>query len=265
MKSGIYLITNQANGKVYVGSSKDIEKRKYRHCHSLNNGKHTNCHLQGAWNTYGYGAFHFVTLEYCNPENLVEREDWWMGILDSRNSDKGYNLRTADRKKHSEETKVKLSIALIGKNLGRHHTAEAKAKISAAGKGRPPWHKGKKLPEEMKAKISAALQGKPAWNKGKQISEDTRAKISVAGKGNQHNLGYKHSEEARANMSTAKMGHLTSEETRAKIGAANKGKKHSQEARAKMSAAKVGYTPWNKGKKLSNISAKHSQQGKIEV
>ena len=56
----------------------------------------------------------------------------------------------------SEETRGKISIA----NKGSKRSEEAKAKMSAAKKGRPALNKGSKHTEETKAKMSAAKKGK---------------------------------------------------------------------------------------------------------
>lgn len=58
-------------------------------------------------------------------------------------------------------------------------------------------------------------------------SEETKTKISHALKGNKNGLGYRYTEEQRANLSRTKMGHFVSEETRAKLRQANLGKNHS--------------------------------------
>ena len=59
---------------------------------------------------------------------------------------------------------------------GKHHTKEAKKKLSESHKGKPTWSKGKKLSEETKKKLSES-------HKGKKISEETKNKISKAYKG----------------------------------------------------------------------------------
>jgi len=115
--------------------------------------------------------------------------------------------------KHSAETRAKIGAAQKGRTL----SAEARAKLSAA-------NKGKKLSAEHRAKLSAA-------QKGKTLSAETRAKIGAVHKGK--TLSAEH----RAKMSAALKGKTVSAETRAKLAAANKGKKLSAEHRAKMSAA----------------------------
>ena len=46
---GVYKIENINNGKKYIGSSKDIEKRFYQHRRNLENKTHHSIKLQHAW------------------------------------------------------------------------------------------------------------------------------------------------------------------------------------------------------------------------
>ncbi len=46
---GVYKIENVNNGKKYIGSSKDIEKRFYQHRRELENKTHHSVKLQRAW------------------------------------------------------------------------------------------------------------------------------------------------------------------------------------------------------------------------
>lgn len=66
---------------------------------------------------------------------------------------------------------------------GKTHSEDARKKISAAHKGKPSWHKGRKKSEETKHRMSQA-------QKGRFVSEETKHKISEAGKGrNNSNYG----------------------------------------------------------------------------
>lgn len=92
MDSGVYLILNIKNGKGYVGQSKDIQKRKYKHFQSLKNNYHHNHHLQNAWNKYGEKNFIFLILEKCDKKLLKNAEIFWINFLDTFTN--GYNLTT---------------------------------------------------------------------------------------------------------------------------------------------------------------------------
>ncbi len=59
-------------------------------------------------------------------------------------------------------------------NKDKKHSKETKLKMSIAKKGCIPWNKGKKMPEETKLKISKSRMGIPAWNKGFRYPEDVK-------------------------------------------------------------------------------------------
>jgi group I intron endonuclease len=88
--SGIYKITNKKNGKIYVGSSLNIYKRWWYHAERLNNNTHTNPHLQASWNKYGGNNFCFSIIEIVNADNLLEREQYWIDVLQPQ-----YNMKMA--------------------------------------------------------------------------------------------------------------------------------------------------------------------------
>lgn len=84
------MIRNTINGKRYIGQSKDIKWRWMHHRCDLNAQCHPNKHLQGAWNKYGAEAFEFLIIEQTSPEELNERERFWITYYDSVNT--GYNF-----------------------------------------------------------------------------------------------------------------------------------------------------------------------------
>jgi len=123
----------------------------------------------------------------------------------------------------TSETRAKISVAKMGKNI----SAETRAKMSAA-------KMGKTHSAETRAKLSVA-------HMGKTLSAETRAKMSAA------KMGKTFSAEARAKMSVAHMGKNISAETRAKLSAAGTGEKnhmfgktHSLETKIKISASQIG-------------------------
>lgn len=92
---------------------------------------------------------------------------------------------------------------------------EHKRKISEANMGNQNM-KGKHHSEEAKKKMSEA--------KKKNISEETRRKMALAMKGNQYMKGKHHSEETKHKMALVRKGKKLSEETKHKLSWMKKGK-----------------------------------------
>lgn len=80
MASGIYVIHNTKNGKVYFGQAQDIHWRWTTHKNQLRKQHHVNRFLQADWNQYGEKAFEFKIVEQCSVEELDEREQYWLDI-----------------------------------------------------------------------------------------------------------------------------------------------------------------------------------------
>jgi len=244
MNGGIYQIINLINGKRYVGSSVNLEKRRGTHWYLLRKGIHYNKHLQAAWNKYGENAFEFQVIGKCPAERLIELEQEVMDHLRPK-----YNMG-----------KVAAS------RLGQKATNETRLKISSSLTGRVPS-------KETKRKISKS-------NLGHITSEETRRKIGIAGKGNTYTLGYKHSKETRRNMSEAKKGNTYrhgkkhSNEARRKMSRNRLGLRPSEEGRRNMSKAAMGRKPSDETRhKLSKalkgntncLGHKHSDETKRKI
>lgn len=63
MESGIYKITNTLNGKCYIGSSTNINRRLSTHKNLLVKNKHNSYKLQRSINKYGIDKFSFEIIE----------------------------------------------------------------------------------------------------------------------------------------------------------------------------------------------------------
>jgi len=171
---GVYRIRNITTGKYYVGSTECIERRFKEHKSALNNGKHINRYLQFAWDKYGEEDFIFEIVEKTKTD-LKSREQLYLdvgfelGLVYNLSRDasapmRGRHLSDESKEKvsraragrqASEATKQKISMGLKGHVLSN----ETKQKISEANKGYPK-NKGKHHSEEAKQKISNA-QGEP--------------------------------------------------------------------------------------------------------
>lgn len=79
---GIYKIKNVVTGQLYIGSSTDLHRRSNDHFSALRKNKGRHPRLQESWNQYGETAFVFEVMEIVhNPENLREREQFWIDTL----------------------------------------------------------------------------------------------------------------------------------------------------------------------------------------
>ena len=83
MTSGVYQILNTVNGKPYVGSSANIERRWSVHRHALSKGTHHSVKLSRAYAKHGADAFAFSVLETCEPELNIARELYWITLKDA--------------------------------------------------------------------------------------------------------------------------------------------------------------------------------------
>lgn len=168
--SGIYKIKSLIKPeKVYIGSAINIKKREGVHLSCLRKNKHVNRKLQAHFNKYGESDLQFSVLLRCEKDELLKTEQYfidfykpWFNICPNA----GNSLGTV----HSKKTKMLLRESKLGNKywLGKKHTEETKIKLSK-------YHQGLKMSDETKSKIS--INGSRYW-KGKSIPFDVREKIS---------------------------------------------------------------------------------------
>ena len=93
-ESGIYIIKNLVNNKIYVGqTTMKFIKRFWHHRWMLANNKHDNEHLQKAWNKYGSNNFEFsVVYVRQNNECLNSKEIEYIKQYNSIKN--GYNIQS---------------------------------------------------------------------------------------------------------------------------------------------------------------------------
>lgn len=168
-RSGIYEIVNTVNGKRYVGSAVNIERRFSTHRRMLIRGKHHSRKLQNSWDKHGEAAFLFRRILICEPGYLLMYEQIF---IDSTAPE--YNIcRVAGSTlgiKWPDEIKAK--VAKTRKNdhfRGRTHSAETIEKMSNAQRGNTAT-KGKKRSADAVEKTATA-------HKGMKRSAETRERI----------------------------------------------------------------------------------------
>lgn len=204
----VYITTNLINGKKYIGQKKYDSKYK----NYLGSG----VYLKNAVKTYGKDNFERDIIERCkSPDELNEREIFWILHFDAVNNDMFYNLNYGGNQcvfgaPMSDEQRKKISESLLEYFKNNSMTEETKKKMSDS-------QKGKIITEETRRKIGAK-------KKGQTHTEETKAILS------QKSLGRRHTDEAKEKIKNSGIGRIMPEEAKKKIGESNLGKKRSSEA-----------------------------------
>lgn len=92
---GIYAFICIPNGKIYIGSSRNLRVRIYSHMAAMRRKKHDNEIVNNAAIKYGTEAFRFYVIKKCSEEVLVTQEDLHIEKYRSMFSHGGFNLLEA--------------------------------------------------------------------------------------------------------------------------------------------------------------------------
>jgi group I intron endonuclease len=216
----IYVVTNQVNGKQYVGQSHRTPTERWKeHLRETKRGCLYLFHR--AIRKHGPGQFQVKLLATANDQVELDRlEEQWIETIQSL-SPKGYNTKVGKQGRWSEEIRKRVSE----KMKGQPKSAETRRKMSEAKKGKPTWIKGKKMPPEYGALRGAKL-------KGRKMPEEQRLRLK-------EHRGWKHTPETIAKLRAAGVARGMSIEV-SKLGwEIRRGKPRSEETRAKLRAAWV--------------------------
>lgn len=148
-QNAAYIIRHEATDKMYVGSTKDADKRIYQHKLDLRNGTHPNKDLQAA-----YDQDSNITIEL---KETVTREEAY--AVEQELLDKGIN--SGNLFNIAADAKIPAKGRLVS-----DHTRQLISTV----------HKGKKLSEEHKQRLSEA-------HVGRVFSDEHRKNLSEANKG----------------------------------------------------------------------------------
>lgn len=193
----IYKTTNLINNKIYIGQDKNNDP-DYLGSGNL---------IKKAIKKYGKENFSKEILCECNTiDELNDKERFYINEYSSMNKKIGYNIAVGGtngvmlNRKHSEETKKKMSISSLGKKKSENHCKN----LSLSLKGRimpveerkrrseqSPLKGQKKCPlsSETKQKISNS-------KKGRHPSKETRDKMRESHMGIKNSFyGKKHTED----------------------------------------------------------------------
>lgn len=132
-KTGIYVITNDIDARVYIGSATSFKQRYAVHKKKIIQNEGCNPKLKNFANKYGIEHLTFSAVHACEKEDLLKMEQLYLDIFQPFD-DNGFNIA---RK--------------AGSPIGYKHTQEAKDKM----KGRP----GHKWDDEHKKHFSEIKKG----------------------------------------------------------------------------------------------------------
>jgi hypothetical protein len=85
----------------------------------LKKGLHDNHYLQNSFDKYGKENFIFEIIDFCEPKELISRENELIKFYEANNLNKGYNLALVNefrRNIYNDEVKIKLSKYNLNKN-----------------------------------------------------------------------------------------------------------------------------------------------------
>ncbi len=162
----VYKITNNLNGKYYVGKhqTKDLQDEY------LGSG----LLIKAAISKYGAHNFTKEILHIFDTRNAMDQKERELVVV----SEETYNLAEGGNGgaylkgiPHSDETRLKMSLS----KLGHKHSNETKAKMSTAHSGENNSFYGRKHTAETKKKMVLARTGL-------KRSEETKAKMRTAAK-----------------------------------------------------------------------------------
>jgi len=198
-----YRATNTLNGKFYIGSASNFEKRKKEHLRSKEKYPFQNALRKNP------EAFKWEVWSDGSDEPILEQAllDMWFG------TECCYNLspvagRPMAGRRHSEQTKQKIRQAMLGKK----HSEETKQKIRQKKKENPPscGFLGKSHTKETKRKMSESAKGRPSAMLGRKHTEESKRKMKAVAKLRcpleRPMLGESHSEVTKNKIRDAKIG-----------------------------------------------------------
>jgi len=149
----------------YIGSAINLARRlrSYFSLGTLNKELlKGNSRIHSALLKYGYSNFSLDILEYCEPNILISREQYYIDLFKPE-----YNI-----------------LKVAGNRLGFKHSEETKVKIGINQRGANNHNYGKTLSYETRKMISESLKSiiRPK-NKFRIVTSETRLKLSLRSHG----------------------------------------------------------------------------------
>lgn len=176
---GIYKWTNKINGKIYIGQTIDLEKRKKqflylkkRYGGKIINDTRKKYNSKDCWS--------YEVLEYCQPDELNEKEIYYIDLYNSTDRKIGYNNTIGGDGSigyvWTDEAKRKVS-----EGLKLHHhiwTNEERKAFGDAQRGEKNPNYKRVMTDEEREKRRKSSLGENNSFYGKHHTEETKEVIS---------------------------------------------------------------------------------------
>lgn len=257
---GIYCITCTVNGKQYVGSSKNVQKRMWTHKYNVKHNNTSSPLLYEEMRLYGLESFIIEILEQCSEKDLSVREDYWIRAY---NTDVvGFNMRykTDLRGKKPGESSFLMHLeaynlfGYIMHKIPRHicgvycitslDTGKRYIGCSADLKVRLRIHRYDYLKHPEKSpKLYSDMQAYTIERFKVELLEEcakgdlaSRERYWLDALGTEYNgynqlkTNFRHTDETKQRFSWLRKGRVFSEEHRQKLSQAGMGRKYSEES-----------------------------------
>lgn len=211
----ICTIFNKINAKIYVGKTNDYENRWKRHIRIANGAasERTNA-IHRAIRKYGVNNFIFKVVQSFEIEaDCFAAERYWVEYFNSNDENFGYNLTNggegASGWKVTEEVRQKIR----DKATGRKHTPETIEKL-------------KQRKQSLPGRMPSNIEQLKIMNISRKHTEQAKANMSKA------RIGMKFTNEHRQNISKVMLGVYVGEKS------PRYGKTHTEETKDKMRGEK---------------------------
>jgi len=242
----IYKITNNVNGKIYIGQTKKALSQRIAE-HIKGNAKGNKTPVHRALNKYGLESFTISVIDEADTKEILnEKEIYWIKFLNCKIPN-GYNIADGGNGvvgyKHTKKWKKNQSIRISGENNPAKKPGVGE-KISKANTGKHPS-------EETKKNMSKASKDKP---KSKEHKENISKSL----------IGHTVSKETAKKISKSATGRINSKESNEKRSKTQTGKPHvSEEAKQRMSKDRTGVPRTEEAK--ANMRKPRSPEGRANI
>lgn len=126
-QAGVYKIVNIIDGKVYIGGTRHLCRRKGGHFWMLKRGIHHAGRLQEAYDIYGRSAFRFEVIQTLGSESDIKKvEQKYIDKYKAYDPLFGYNIAPCSESTKGVPCSERKKALISGANTGKKRSEECK-------------------------------------------------------------------------------------------------------------------------------------------